>query len=584
MFGGRAVASSCAPHSQQLKFINGRFAYSALGSNILTLSYETSPACNVLVSENPEITAAKSTVQGTNKATSNRAKTSTPSTLSSASASSASVASSSSSSSSSSSAASSSASLSTNNNQSSGSSAAAASSGGNENNFNKRYRRSLPDPKPIAIAPINIHAGTEHRVPCTTTHATSNCANSKNVDASAAMRSPPSDVVTRNLPHSTKSPSDPTLIDANQLIDRNPGKHSPNTRASNEFILDDDFEIDNEHPSAKTFNENFNIVSDMLDDGSGHHASSGHIASTSKDNNNNDFDGKIIDDKIPVEGDDAILLNDAPSIIFYDSPTDGGAASRKDDDRPIDEFSDSSNDAVAAAPNPIVEVVSENENVITAHSNANSVRDKYIYNVVAGDTTNDNERNEIPNENERNDDEHDVFVETASSAHQQQPEFHMLDDTNRLANDSQSDPQTQRILVNVSIATDSGVGTQNHGIYMLHVSVPVGPEFMSNIDFQNVSHMHQPHTVNVTPSFQKNADSPSPACPCDCDAAALRNATERESMANESTTQIANGTISTSPPSPPSSSSTPPPIEENRFCLNEQDIPPILILEGEPYR
>lgn len=566
--------------SKQLNLLIADLKF-ALGSNILTLSYETSPACNVLVSENPEITAAKSTVQGTNKATSNRAKTSTPST--STLSSSASSTSASSASSSSASAASSSASLSTNNNQSSGSSAAATSPGGNKNNFHKRYRRSLPDAKSIAGAPVNSRAKKERRALCAADDDT-NCENSKNLDASITA----SDNVAHRF---TKTSSDRTLIDAYQLTDRNDDNQSPNTHATKDIYLDDDFEF-NEKPSAQTFNsEHFDIVADMFDDGSGHHASQNHVTSTSKNtHNNNNFDGKIIDDdKIPIEGDDAIL-NDAPSIIFYDSPTDD--ASRQDDDRSNDKFSDSSSDAVAAVPS-IVKLSDENDNTIRQ----NSARDKYKYNVIESDATNDNDGNEIPenvaNDGERGESSNDIFVETAPS--NQQPEFHMLDDTNRVTNTS-IEKQTQRILVNVSIATDSGVGTETHGVYMLHVSVPVGPEFMSNIDFPNVSHMHHPHTVNVTPSFEQNDDSsgadsspPSassaPPCPpCDCNAALRnpRNATERESTAQNDGTSAA-ATIA--PPPLPSSSPSPPlSIEENRFCLNEQDIPPILILEGEPYR
>lgn len=558
-----------------IKFINGQFDFFfryALGSNILTLSYETSPACNVLVSENPEIAAAKSTVQGTNKSTSNRAKTSTPSTSTlSSSASSASASSSSASSS-----AASSTSLSTNNNQSSGSSSAATSPGGNKNNLNKRNRRSVNDAaKLIAVATI------VEQDPCTK-NGNSNCENSKNFDASSTMRSISDVVVVHKQSYSVKPSTEAILIDANRLVDRNDDSHSSNARELNEFIENDDFQFD-EKPSAKSSNENLNVVTDMFDDGSGHHASTNHITSTSKTNNNN-FDGKIIADKIPIEGNDAVL-NDAPSIIFYDSPT-GDATRNDDDDHPNDKFSDSFSDASAAIPN-IVELAIEKANVITDKS----VRDKYKYNVVVSDTPNDIDGNEIP-ETPPNDDENeranDIFVETAPS--NQPPDFRMLDDINRLTNDSSIENQTQRILVNISIATDSGAGSQNHGVYMLHVAVPVGPEFMSNIDFQNASHVHHPHTVNVTPSFHKNddfggADSSSSPCPCDCNAA-LRNqwnATERESMANESTAQ--NDRTSTAPPSSPPSPPPPPPsMEENRFCLNEQDIPPILILEGEPYR
>lgn len=445
----------------------------------------------------------------------------------------------------------------------------------------------------MAMPPINGRTEKEPSIPCTTRDNTNaKCKNDAN------------DVIAHNQPHSAKSSFDSTQIDAHQLNEHFPAMHSPNTRELNEFILDDDFQFD-EKPSAtaRTLDENYNIISDMFDDGSGHHASINRITSTSKPNNNFD-DGKItVDDKIRIEGDD-VILNDAPSIIFYDSPT-VDAASRKDDDRQIDKFTDSSDDGMSDAVGAAVGTENQNENVVTY----DNVRDKYKYSVVAvGDTPNENDANEIEHPNDdrlRHDDAtneraHDLFhVETAPPM--QPPIFHMLDDTNRLANDS-IEKQTQRILVNVSIATDSGVGTKNHGVYMLHVSVPVGPEFMSNIDLRNASYAHHPHTVNVTPSFHRNDESvaaaapdsvsdpsSSPSCPCDCNAVAAAaaaathnelNSIERDAMANESTRENDGpSTIATATSQP-----SPSPTEENRFCLNEQDIPPILILEGEPYR
>lgn len=70
-------------------------------------------------------------------------------------------------------------------------------------------------------------------------------------------------------------------------------------------------------------------------------------------------------------------------------------------------------------------------------------------------------------------------IDTSTAIKQNEPRYGMLDGTlnNSIQSLTQSnDPRNmQRILVNVSIATDSGDGTQNHGIYMLHVSVPAGP-------------------------------------------------------------------------------------------------------------
>lgn len=68
------------------------------------------------------------------------------------------------------------------------------------------------------------------------------------------------------------------------------------------------------------------------------------------------------------------------------------------------------------------------------------------------------------------------YVETLSGIKRHEPRYEMFD---AKQNDSIKAldivQNMQRILVNVSIGTDSGDGTTNHGIYMLHVSVPAGP-------------------------------------------------------------------------------------------------------------
>lgn len=87
---------------------------------------------------------------------------------------------------------------------------------------------------------------------------------------------------------------------------------------------------------------------------------------------------------------------------------------------------------------------------------------------------------------------------------------------------SDSNSRTQRILVNVSIATDSGSGTQNHAIYMLHVSLPAGPDLRT---FDNYNQSLNPHPIpihvplNPNPPPHTTSVPLSPVCPpCSCGA------------------------------------------------------------------
>lgn len=64
-----------------------------------------------------------------------------------------------------------------------------------------------------------------------------------------------------------------------------------------------------------------------------------------------------------------------------------------------------------------------------------------------------------------------------------------------------------RILVNVSIATDSGTGTQNHAIYMLQVSLPAGPDLRT---FDNYNQSHNPYPYPIPIHVPVSNPSPSP--------------------------------------------------------------------------
>lgn len=79
------------------------------------------------------------------------------------------------------------------------------------------------------------------------------------------------------------------------------------------------------------------------------------------------------------------------------------------------------------------------------------------------------------------------YIESSADLKHNEPQYEMLDvvhnkssieSRDNVHQQQQHQRNMQRILVNVSIGTDSGDGTQNHGIYMLHVSVPAGPNLM----------------------------------------------------------------------------------------------------------
>lgn len=177
---------------------------------------------------------------------------------------------------------------------------------------------------------------------------------------------------------------------------------------------------------------------------------------------------------------------------------------------------------------------------------------------------------------------------------------------NSSSNGSTQQPQIihqppQRILVNVSIATDSGSGTRNHAVYMLHVSVPTEP----NVDEPIITQVLGTNSDTINRTGEKERGGPftgdesmaacSPpeppplpsVCPCDCSAKITdnRNETEeRESwLTSESDTEDLTDSNSTDDYLE-TSSSQPTTINsdsEQMTCLNSQEIPTILILEGE---
>lgn len=164
-------------------------------------------------------------------------------------------------------------------------------------------------------------------------------------------------------------------------------------------------------------------------------------------------------------------------------------------------------------------------------------------------------------------------------------------DRNDLMHDAQP---SKRILVNVSIATDNGSGTENHAVYTLHVSVPAGPDF-------------QPKTLNVGPDSVKGTSKqyapildtshacpmeppPVPPCLCNCDQFCRNfSGVGSDDKVEPPIVSTSSGLLdnsdayeSTASDDIFTSTTTEEAItEEGNSCLESKDIPTILILEGE---
>lgn len=171
-------------------------------------------------------------------------------------------------------------------------------------------------------------------------------------------------------------------------------------------------------------------------------------------------------------------------------------------------------------------------------------------------------------------------------------------DTQNVSESEASIPM-QRILVNVSIATDSGSGTQHHAVYMLHVSVPAGVGLNPPVEqhvLENAT-MGQPpldmnsqdeHSDTLADGAGCHPPEPPPVPPCPCECVASRKHEETNNIEevtattvaqiNELTTQLTPTTELKEIPGDPS-----PTFDQSMACLNSQEIPTILILEGEPH-
>lgn len=105
-----------------------------------------------------------------------------------------------------------------------------------------------------------------------------------------------------------------------------------------------------------------------------------------------------------------------------------------------------------------------------------------------------------------NNNKYEGYVE-APMLKQHEPSYEMLDVTHNSSNKMHNlRAGLQRILVNVSIATDNGDGTPNHGVYTLHVSVPAGSEFIPLNSPQQQQFIQSMPTVALTPPYQDHQD------------------------------------------------------------------------------
>lgn len=233
---------------------------------------------------------------------------------------------------------------------------------------------------------------------------------------------------------------------------------------------------------------------------------------------NLDIDGKTINDNLMINsvrsidaGEvntinyDSLLVNDGPSIITYDR-----------DEEPLD--------IVKLPEDPDTK---DNEKLMYNHSDEDDitihkmvddfVEPKYIYNAIPLTTPG------VP---------HYVMHDATTQ------KFKMLHNESTEENDETL--EKPRILVNISIATDTGAGTQNHAVYMLHVSVPASSDFFA-----------QPKasaTDENSNEFDNGPPKPPPAPPCPCQCASHENLAELPVRAGNAVTEATTVTPSTTNP------------------------------------
>lgn len=518
------------------------------GSNVLRFSYESSP-CNVLVDEGTEISAAKSTIAETDKSASIRPK---PAATSSTSASQSSPSSSST--------------LST----------TSQSTGGKRtltptrlNKF-KRNRRHIID--------LNVHHPGNDKSDSfqtstsssslSSTSTTSSTTPTNSIDFSLHASSTPFDINVPNLSSSISSSSPFTL--------------SPLESNSNFVEFDNDGKIDEGESSdgggfINRINGSSGVEEFLMTNTTGDidsmlllvgdenevsfdavtHATNNEfeLSETNFGDANSEltteYDGSVTE-VFDESEDDGILQNDSPSLISYGH----GDVNFVGLDKPV--------------------------GVDTMYQNANEEIEIH---------TLDSNKKSKPN-SDANDIDQFPYIDT-HNPDRIRYEVHDINSINRndLSHEAQS---TKRILVNVSIATDDGSGTEKHAVYTLHVSVPAGPDYQpKTLNANSEGTLPNKHNSPIVDSSHvcPMEPPPVPPCLCNCDQfcrnfSGIEDDDRKTEEAIATTVSDTFDVSDTSTASDAFSSTTTDETvteeeEEERSCLESKDIPTVLILEGE---
>lgn len=150
---------------------------------------------------------------------------------------------------------------------------------------------------------------------------------------------------------------------------------------------------------------------------------------------------------------------------------------------------------------------------------------------------------------------------------------------------------TQRILVNISIATDGGSGTTNHAVYILSVAVPADSNFSPTLYDPNNNNDDSSNESSEQLFVPPPEPPPAPPCPCNCNSNILENLENLENS-NEETTTLSEGsgdddddslitTTSTNDDEFNSTTIVDDSILNETFSCPDFLTTPILILEGE---
>lgn len=148
---------------------------------------------------------------------------------------------------------------------------------------------------------------------------------------------------------------------------------------------------------------------------------------------------------------------------------------------------------------------------------------------------------------------------------------------------------TQRILVNISIATDGGSGTTNHAVYVLNVAVPADSNFSPTLYDPNNNNDDNSNESSEQLFVPPPEPPPAPPCPpCNCNSNILENLEN----SFEETTSLNDGsgdddddslitTTSTNDEEFNSTTIVDDSILNENFSCPDFFTTPILILEGE---